>query len=78
MRISTTTPVVNLSTLTALQATRQKLVAAAAATLPAPPAQGRLEFIADRVKQRRYSSIVHFAIIINNNSNNHAFQLMMS
>ncbi|KAA6428734.1 MAG: hypothetical protein FRX49_01609 [Trebouxia sp. A1-2] len=32
---------------------RQKLEAAAAIAHPAPPAQGKLEFIADRVKQRR-------------------------
>ena len=41
---------------------RQKLEAAAAIAHPAPPAQGKLEFIADRVKQRRYSSVVNFAI----------------
>jgi len=62
VRISTTTLVVHLNTLTALQQTRQKLEAAAAAPLPAPSSQGRQEFIADRVKQRRYSSVVNSAI----------------
>ena len=66
VRNSNITPVVHLNILTALQATRQKLEAAAAAALPAPPAQGRLEFIADRVKQRRYSCVVtpavHFTV----------------
>ena len=40
---------------------RQKLEAAAAAAPPAPHAQGRQDYIADRVKQRRYSSVVNFA-----------------
>ena len=65
VRISTITPVVHLNTLTALQATREKLEAASAAALPAPPAQGRLEFIADRVKQRRYFCVVIPAVHFN-------------
>lgn len=47
--------VVPLSVLNTLQATRQKIETAAAINAAPPPAQGRLEFIADRVKQRRYN-----------------------
>lgn len=38
---------------TVYKATRQKIEAATAVNAAPPPAQGRLEFIADRVKQRR-------------------------
>lgn len=58
MCISTISPVVHLKTSTDLQATRLKLEAAPAAELPVPPAQGRPEFVADRVKQRRCVPVV--------------------
>ena len=50
---------VPLSVLNTVQATRQKIEAAAAVNAAPPPAQGRLEFIADRVKQRRYNCAVY-------------------
>ena len=50
---------VPLSVLNTVQATRQKSEAAAAVNAAPPPAQGRLEFIADRVKQRRYNCAVY-------------------
>ncbi len=59
VHISTITPVIQPNTLTALQATRSKPEAASAAELPASPAQGRPEFVADRVKQRRYFCVVN-------------------
>ena len=39
--------------------TVQAIEAAAAVNAAPPPAQGRLEFIADRVKQRRYNCAVY-------------------
>ena len=51
--------------LTALQATREKLEPASAAALAAPPAQGRLELIADRVKHRSFFCVVIPAVHFN-------------
>lgn len=64
-KTSTVTPVVHLKHLTTLQATRAKLEAASAAAHPIPPAQGKLEAIADRVKQRRYLCAVTPAVHFN-------------